>query len=130
MRGNGRRTEKLFSYTSLEQFVPMDHPQRPVRDHRRRAGSSVTGFRPTVCQDGAARPERALIEQLQYAVPLVCRAYGSSLCSPRTATGSSGWRHRRQIPRCGVGRSAGQASAVIPALLLPKRIAVTAAADK
>jgi hypothetical protein len=34
------------------------------------------------------------------------------------------------IACCGVGQSAGQASAVIPALLLPKRIAVTAAADK
>ena len=33
MRGDGRRTEKLFSYTSMEQLVPMDHPQRPVRDH-------------------------------------------------------------------------------------------------
>jgi hypothetical protein len=33
MRGNGRRTEKLFSYTSTEWLVPMDHPQRPVRDH-------------------------------------------------------------------------------------------------
>ena len=27
MRGDGRRTEKLFSYTSPEQLVPMDHPQ-------------------------------------------------------------------------------------------------------
>ena len=79
----------------------MDHPQRPVRDHVAALDRLSRDF--TRLYARAARPERALIEQLQYAVPLVCRAVDGGadigrLCVHQKPPPAAGWRHR--LLRC------------------------------
>lgn len=86
MRGADRQTDQLFSYTSPEQLVPLDHPLRPIRDHVNAALDGLsrafaelyakTG-RPSIPPEHllralllqalfSVRSERALIEQLSY----------------------------------------------------------------
>jgi hypothetical protein len=31
MRGNGKQQDGMFSYVSMEELVPQDHPLRPIR---------------------------------------------------------------------------------------------------
>ena len=94
MRGEDERTDGMFSYVRPEQRVPADHPLRVIRevvDAALRALSaqfaalySHTG-RPSIPPEKllralllqafySVRSELQLMEQLDYAVPLVCRA--------------------------------------------------------
>ena len=98
MRGEDIQQDELFSYGTLEERVPADHPLRPIRAMVDEALQSLDGrFEEIYGDDGrksipperllralllqmlyTVRSERLLMEQLAYkpAVPLVCGAIG------------------------------------------------------
>jgi len=117
MRGSDGYNESLFSTVRLEDFVPANHPLRPIRawmnealakmDERFSAmyEADVKGGRPSIAPEKlvramllqvlySVRSERQLVEQINY--NLLFRWFvglsieapcGTTRSSPRTATG-------------------------------------------
>src|SRR2546428_12422377 len=85
IRREDRQQHELFSYSSLEERIPADHPLRPIRTMVDEALQMLY----------SVRSERMLMEQLEYNLlfPLVRGDVGeragvaSDGCSPGTATG-------------------------------------------
>ena len=115
MRGDERFQDGMFSYVSLEQRVPQDHPLRAVRQtHGQGAAVAEQGVRPAVCSQwppvdragvysaGAVvarvrppRRQRMLVkEQIDYNLLFLLvrgvgygrRRCGTTRCSRRTVT--------------------------------------------
>jgi transposase len=98
VRGEDIQQDDLFSYGSLEERVPANHPLRPIREMVDEALKSLNGrFNEISGEDGrksipperllralllqmlyTVRSERMLMEQLEYnlAVPMIRRALG------------------------------------------------------
>jgi transposase len=119
MRGSDSYNERLFSTVRLEDFVPANHPLRPIRTWTNEALASmderfsamyeadVRGGRPSIAPEKlmramllqvlfSVRSERQLVEQINY--NLLFRwfvawrsrtACGTTPSSARTATASS-----------------------------------------
>ena len=122
MRGADGMQEVLFTVAKLEDFVPADHPLRPIRDLVNEALGRLNGLFNLVYADTgrasiapekllramliqvffSVRSERQLMEQVRYnllyrwlsAWPSTTRC-GTTRRSPRTVTGCSNTRSSR-----------------------------------
>jgi transposase len=111
MRGTDSYTENLFSSVNLDDFVPANHPLRPIRTWVNEAlmamdvkssamyEAEVKGGRPSIAPEKlmramllqvlfSIRSERQLIEQITYNLLFRCSA-GSSGCPSTTWCGTT-----------------------------------------
>ena len=103
MRGDDELQEGLFSFSKLDDFVPTDHPLRPMKDLVNESLKRLNGLFNSIYADtgrASVAPEklmRALLLQVFFSVRSERQLMeqirsGTTRCSPRIVTGCSNTR--------------------------------------